>query len=912
MGVGVAPCTICGKSYTIGSSLSAHVAICRRRSRLSAPKSTPAPALPAPPSVSLELYRPAKRVKHSAPALVPPSLAAASGSAPSPASSSTRYDSSSKDVPTSDGADGEGGFAEEALVGGEDFGGFEQHFDYDDRDFGGGDEGLDGQDADHHPGPRPDDTLEIHYHPSSKLAPLVVEPTEQEPHPSPFDHPARLGAHLDGDAEPVSRPSRYGPEPFSPFASLADFRLAKLPLTAHLTRDEVDAYYRSHLDPLIHPIMPPDVSIRSFWMLNKTIDTSANLDNVILLVGPLLRTSPTLTLPAGLCTQFKPHDLSATVDGKNIRAQIYLREMRSVCARLVADPAALTGVRWAPERWFIWRAGERVRLYGEVTSGDRAWEMATAALDGDLESPLFFSLFTDETQASTFSGSSVLYPAIVWFGSVSQAVRTRNSPLGPQVLGLIPILTDRDVEGLSDKSAKTARSAILSAARSRLFDALKIVMDVGYALVDPLGLTIRVRPLLSMLATDLKELFSLLNIRQNRACPVCLEPIETWASSSALPAQARTSATMHDLCQLVQQETTKAKRNKVAQQHGIVGDEPDIAHIAEFFDPFAASYRDGSSHADVLRLLAIYSHDLLPAGTSFSLVYILRRIALIRAHVVAKSLSEPELQELERLTAELREELEILTAYTRQRFYREVELNVKCSTMGKEREDGDDRLDYENNSSTSLSSPRLLEPLSPPQPLAEWVRDKRASEESFVDPSQRLRVFLYDDYGGDRHARARPAMAERDYPSISTLDFCEYRRADIPIYSPSSFASTRHIFRIRSDSSEDVLIKTDDGLRVVRLVSFNSCQYNGRLRSFFRFRPFCVKPLASDFPYRQLDLLPDNECDYADISTIVRPVLVQMTNGRTTGKKSAVTAGPPLYWLNDTFDIDLYRALKAL
>ncbi|GJN92711.1 hypothetical protein Rhopal_005746-T1 [Rhodotorula paludigena] len=377
---------------------------------------------------------------------------------------------------------------------GDDLGGFDHGAAFDDdagADFRGPDGEFEGSEQSRasprpdSPAPqtRPDGTIEVVYHGKSGFPTVVVEPSSSCPVPSPVS----IIPSLPADGVPVvpQPASRYGPHPYSPFETLADFRLARLPIELGMTTKETDLYYQSHADPLVHPV-PPALHCHSFKKLTSLLD---GIDN-----NPFVATE--LKLETSL--------------GNTICVRYWQRSFRTCFERVVNDARVARWVRWGVEKWYRWQNGVKERLYGEVTTGDSAWTLAddvylSASLSQPPEHPFLFAIFSDEALASRFAGTSRVYPVVLWPTSVSQLGRALGSGAAPQVVAFLPLLPETAVASLPVAERSRIKAKLDQQARQLLADALYKIIFVGLVASDPAGLERRVRPLLAQLALDHPE-----------------------------------------------------------------------------------------------------------------------------------------------------------------------------------------------------------------------------------------------------------------------------------------------------------------------------------------------------------------------------------------------------------------------
>ncbi|GAA5909428.1 hypothetical protein JCM5296_000568 [Sporobolomyces johnsonii] len=399
----------------------------------------------------------------------------------------------------------------------------------------------------------PDHTLQIEYHPKTGFPPVTVVPTATNPHPSPFSivptlpHSARVA--------PPATPA-FGPHPYSPFNTLADALLANPVFERGMSVTETKEHYALHFDSRIHPD-PSPATPTTYKQVHSLIEQYT--DN-----------------------PFQPHTLTASHGNYAIATCYWQRDLRTMIARLVSNVDLAKFMRWGSEKWYVWQDGKRERVYGEVTSGKTAWELADNLGNGELA--FLLVLFMDATNASSFAGHSTLYPVVWWPGTLSQCSRSRLQGSGAEVVALLPV---PDYSGIPESAVKPLKLSIDSAARSILISSFTHLHRVGLVVADPLGLDRRIRPFLAHFSLDYQEAAKTFYLRQNQACVKCFEEKSTWDDLAAPMATLRTPESMAEAYSKIA-GASKKERKRLRKLYGVHGDEQaGWASMLEGLDPYA-------------------------------------------------------------------------------------------------------------------------------------------------------------------------------------------------------------------------------------------------------------------------------------------------------------------------------------
>ncbi|QRW00089.1 hypothetical protein RhiJN_28107 [Ceratobasidium sp. AG-Ba] len=304
-----------------------------------------------------------------------------------------------------------------------------------------------------------------------------------------------------------SKPSTPTAMPWWPFTTHADFRFARLALSAGMNASQIDEDLAIH-----HLASDSHVTFRSADELRK-VQTRAER----------------------LLTPYRRVDYSVPLRGSSptkdlIDCVVWIMPLMDWILELVLNPEIQKHLHFDSIHKLRKTDGQWVRCVDEPWTAD-AWSAIQARLPDD-GLPICIILYADKALASSF-GTKKLYPIIARLGNLPRSIRNARHGVGAgRVVGLLPVL-DKAPAGVSASAFANFKCNVWHRGVEKLLDTIRMESLFGYAVELELHRSLNLEkkrwllfPDIPIVAADLEEQFIMGCLRGTNSvcpCPRCLE-----------------------------------------------------------------------------------------------------------------------------------------------------------------------------------------------------------------------------------------------------------------------------------------------------------------------------------------------------------------------------------------------------
>ncbi|KAJ6542460.1 hypothetical protein DFH09DRAFT_1249393 [Mycena vulgaris] len=271
------------------------------------------------------------------------------------------------------------------------------------------------------------------------------------------------------------------------------------------------------------------------------------------------------------CTAFRKDTIKIQYKTEDKEFDTYTRPLWDWVLSLVQDPRLSACFVWDAEKAYKFNGETYVRFYHEPWTADAFWAAQSALPNDPAAKPVCLVVYADKSKLSSF-GTQKAYAVVARVANIPIAIRNSTRFGGGQLVGHQPIVKD-DPQENGKPAFSNFKNIVWHIAFSKLLESLVHPSKVGNWTKCGDEIIRWLWPMILILAADYEEAFRsvmalIRGLQGLYPCPICFVP---WDQQSDLSTAhpLRTGIESQRILEEARETRTVAEREEILKDHGL-------------------------------------------------------------------------------------------------------------------------------------------------------------------------------------------------------------------------------------------------------------------------------------------------------------------------------------------------------